>query len=54
MPLAVPARRRRMGLLKGKIKIAENFDARSLRRFCDSSKVAGAGRRRRDGLTKAL
>ena len=27
MPLAVASRRRRMGLLKGKIKIAENFDA---------------------------
>jgi prevent-host-death family protein len=27
MPLAVPARRRRLGLLKGKIKIAEDFDA---------------------------
>ena len=27
MPLAVPVRRRRPGLLKGKIKIAEDFDA---------------------------
>ena len=27
MPLAPPARRRRLGLLKGKIKIAANFDA---------------------------
>ena len=27
MPLAVPVRRRRLGLLKGKIKIAEDFDA---------------------------
>lgn len=27
MPLAEPARRRRPGLLKGKIKIAEDFDA---------------------------
>jgi hypothetical protein len=27
MPLAAPERRRRLGLLKGKIKIAANFDA---------------------------
>ena len=27
MPLAVPVRRRRPGLLKGKIKMAEDFDA---------------------------
>jgi len=27
MPLAAPARRRRPGLLKGKIKIADDFDA---------------------------
>jgi prevent-host-death family protein len=27
MPLAAPARRRRLGLLKGKIKIADDFDA---------------------------
>jgi prevent-host-death family protein len=27
MPLAVPTRRRRLGLLKGKIKIADDFDA---------------------------
>lgn len=27
MPLAVPGRRRRLGLLKGRIKIAANFDA---------------------------
>ena len=27
VPLAVPRRRRRLGLLKGKIKIAANFDA---------------------------
>ena len=27
VPLAAPGRRRRLGLLKGKIKIAANFDA---------------------------
>jgi prevent-host-death family protein len=27
MPLAAPVRRRRLGLLKGKIKIAPDFDA---------------------------
>jgi prevent-host-death family protein len=27
MPLAAPARRRQLGLLKGKIKIADDFDA---------------------------
>ena len=27
MPLATPARRRRLGLLKGRIKIAPDFDA---------------------------
>jgi len=27
MPLAVPGRRRRLGLLKGRIKIAPDFDA---------------------------
>jgi len=37
VPLAAPRRRRRLGLLKGKIKIAANFDAplpaKALRQF---------------------